>query len=163
MQSVIEGDLTSKLIMPTGCLEQTMSKLAPNVYVLNYLSAKGKLTSGIKERLSHHVQEGKNSRYSDMIKIRKVLFCNDRNIIIKWTDDLFDGLGVVFTTSENKIRIALNYEPQLAKIQNITSVWRMRDLSLIGKIVVLKSLVLSKLTYLFSTLPIPLEDFFYQL
>ena len=37
----------------------------------------------------------------------------------------------------------LNYDQQLEKIQNITTIWKVRDLSLIGKIVILKSLALS--------------------
>ena len=72
------------------------------------------------------------------------------------------ALGVVFITNEDKL-CKLNYQPQLQKIKDITSVWRMCDISLISKIVYLKSLALSKLTYLFSTLPNPSEDFFYKL
>ena len=93
------------------------------------------------------------------MKTSEVVFCNDRNT--KWKDDSVAALVVVLTTGEDKI-CALNYEPQLEKIQNMTSVWRMRDLSLIAT-VVLKSLALSKLTSLFSSLPKPSEDFFYKL
>ena len=96
------------------------------------------------------------------MKTSEVVFCNDRNT--KWKDDSVAALVVVLIIGEDKI-CALNYEPQLEKIQNMTSVWRMRDLSLIaiGKTVVLKSLALSKFTSLFSSLPKPSEDFFYKL
>ena len=38
--------------------------------------------------------------------------------------------------------------------------WRERDLSLIGKTVILKALAISKLVFLFSSLPNPDENFF---
>ena len=50
--------------------------------------------------------------------------------------------------------ISLNYTEKLMKIKSIVGCWKFRRLhvSLVGKIVVLKSLVASQLVYVFSPL-----------
>ena len=48
--------------------------------------------------------------------------------------------------------ISLNYTEKLTKIKSILGCWKFRRLSLVGKIVVLKSLVASQLVYVFSPL-----------
>ena len=57
----------------------------------------------------------------------------------------------------------LNYDQQLEKIKNITNIWKVRDLSLIGSIVILKFLALSKLAHLFFMLPNPTDSFYVKL
>ena len=54
-------------------------------------------------------------------------------------------------------------KPQLKKIQNLLNIWQQRNLSLIGKITIMKTLALSKLVFLFTSLPNPKEAFFYNL
>ena len=48
-------------------------------------------------------------------------------------------------------------------MQNVQNMWRERDLSLIGKTVMLKALAISKLVFLFSSLPKPDENIFCRL
>ena len=48
--------------------------------------------------------------------------------------------------------VSLNYNEKLAKIRSILGCWSFRRLSLLGKIVVLKSLVASQLVYILSPL-----------
>ena len=48
--------------------------------------------------------------------------------------------------------ISLNYTEKQTKIKSILGCWKFRRLSLVGKIVVLKSLVASQLVYVFSPL-----------
>ena len=86
--------------------------------------------------------------------------CSELNL--RWANHNVSALGVVFSTNQNTIK-KLNYEPQLEKIQNVSNMWRDRDLSLIGKIVVLKALAISKLVFLFSSLLNPDENFFCRL
>lgn len=62
VKNVIEGDMMSNLQSPTGCPEQTISKLAPNAYMLKYLSAKRRLTSERKRKLFTNTQIGKYFR-----------------------------------------------------------------------------------------------------
>ena len=49
----------------------------------------------------------------------------------------------------------MNYEPKIAAIENTIKAWSMRNLSLRGKVTVLKALILSKLQYLASVLGKP--------
>ena len=86
--------------------------------------------------------------------------CSELNL--RWANHNVSALGVVFSTNQNTIK-KLNYEPQLEKIQNVSNMWRDRDLSLVGKTVVLKALAISKLVFLFSSLPNPDENFFCRL
>ena len=48
----------------------------------------------------------------------------------------------------------LNYDEKLEKVRNILSSWNYRRLTLVGKIAVLKSLVVSQLVYVLSPLPL---------
>ena len=68
------------------------------------------------------------------------------------------ALRVTFTTLSGAL-IKLNYEPQLEKIQNLLKTGQGRDLSLIGKITIIKSLAISKLVFLFTSLPNPDNTF----
>jgi len=46
--------------MPTGCGEQTMLGLAPDVFVTNYLSATKQLSSDIEEKAINYMEKGTN-------------------------------------------------------------------------------------------------------
>ena len=48
--------------------------------------------------------------------------------------------------------------PKIIKIKNILKQWKKRNLTPIGKITVLKTLVLSKLNHIFISLPLPSEQ-----
>ena len=54
-----------------------------------------------------------------------------------------------FTTDQDTT-ISLNYNEKLTKIRSILGCWKFRRLSLLGKIVVLKSLVASRLVYILA-------------
>ena len=55
--------------------------------------------------------------------------------------------------------IAINYSKQLKKIEASIHQWKRRALTPIGKITLIKSLLLPKLVHLFQTLPNPSESF----
>ena len=65
----------------------------------------------------------------------------------KWQKGKTKALGVWFATA-----ISLNYNEKLTKVKSILGCWKFRRLSLIGKIVVLKSLVASQLVYVLTSL-----------
>ena len=67
-------------------------------------------------------------------------------------------LGMNNSTSNSK-----NYECKLGKIENCIKIWRTRDLSLMGRIHIVKSLASSQLVYNWSNLPKPPESFFKDL
>ncbi|XP_015753158.1 PREDICTED: complement C3-like [Acropora digitifera] len=70
INSTIEGGLEKFFRMPTGCGEQNMIYLAPNVYVLEYLTNTGQLTGAQEQNAYRFIQAGYarelNYRRSDM-------------------------------------------------------------------------------------------------
>ena len=52
------GSLQSRLRMPTGCGEQTMISLGPNVYVLQYLTNTKQVTAQIEQNAYNYIQSG---------------------------------------------------------------------------------------------------------
>ena len=69
----------------------------------------------------------------------------------KWPKKKVKALGVWFSTDPN-IMLFLNYTEKIKKITSILECWKFRRLTLLGKIVVLKSLVASQLVYILSPL-----------
>ena len=57
----------------------------------------------------------------------------------------------------------LNFESQFEKLKTVLNMWAQRDLTPIGKITIIKSLALSQMTYLFSVLPKPPNEFIKKL
>ena len=51
--------------------------------------------------------------------------------------------------------IELNYRDKINSIKKMVTVWSIRNLSTIGRIIVVKSLIVPKLTHLFMSLPNP--------
>ncbi|GJQ65982.1 hypothetical protein Trydic_g4075 [Trypoxylus dichotomus] len=51
-------NLENILVVPTGCGEQTMATLTPNLYVLQYLKANDALTDEIKEKILKNLEIG---------------------------------------------------------------------------------------------------------
>lgn len=77
-------------------------------------------------------------------------FCPDKNF--RWIRDKVKTLGVWLST-DAAITVKANYEEKLADLRATLSCWEFRRLTLLGKITVLKSLIISKLTYILSPLP----------
>ena len=78
-----------------------------------------------------------------------------------WKTDTFKTLGVVFSLDVSKV-FTLNYKPKLKSIEATLNCWRARNLSLIGKICVVKTLLLPQLLYLFSVLCIKIPKKFFK-
>ena len=70
----------------------------------------------------------------------------------KWVKDKVRALGIWLSTKP-ETTIEANYSEKLAKVRNSLSCWELRRLTLLGKIVVLKSLIASQLVYILSPLP----------
>ena len=62
VNTTIEGGLERFFQQPTGCGEQTMIRLAPNVYVLEYLMNTKQLSGANEENAYRFIQSG-NFRY----------------------------------------------------------------------------------------------------
>ena len=77
---------------------------------------------------------------------------------IIWTKGPVKFLGINISLDKQKL-FDLNYNVQLQKLNNILNIWSQRGLTPIGKVLVIKSLAISQLTYLFSVLPNPPDSF----
>ena len=81
---------------------------------------------------------------------RDEILCPEKNL--KWVKDKVKVLGVWFST-DPKVTMETNYSDRLTKVNECLGSWEYRRLSLLGKITVLKSLIVSKLVYILSPLP----------
>ena len=76
---------------------------------------------------------------------RQDKLCPEKDL--RWVTDKLKALGV-WISSDPMVSMEANYNEQLLKIRNCLSCWEYRRLSLLGKIVVLKSLIASLLVYI---------------
>ena len=98
-----------------------------------------------------------NKEKSELVWVEKAKrskskLCKD--IKLSWGATEFKLLGIQFTTNLENI-VSKNYEPILGKVTNTIKAWNKRILTPVGKIAVIKSLLLSKFVHLFQTLPMP--------
>ena len=77
---------------------------------------------------------------------------------LTWGETQFKLLGILFHVDLEKM-LNLNYEPKLQSIRNSISHWKKRKLTPIGKIIVVKSILVPILTHLFISLPSPTNEF----
>ena len=80
---------------------------------------------------------------------------------LPWKTSSFKALGIVFHLN-TKYMFDLNYKVKLKQIEQSLNCWRARNLSLIGKICVIKSLLLPQLLYQFSVLCIKIPKSFFD-
>ena len=66
----------------------------------------------------------------------------------------FKILGVWFSRNKGEMD-KLNFTPRLEKMQNVLNIWRQRDLTLKGKITIIKNLGISQILYVMNMLFVP--------
>ena len=71
---------------------------------------------------------------------------------ILWAKDKVYALGVWFSTLEDT-PANVNFSEKIDRFQSILNSWSARRLTLLGKITVIKSLAVSQIVYLLSSLP----------
>ena len=138
--SQFADDTTIFLDGSEGSLQQT----------LNTLEIFGSL-SGLKMNLSK----------TKMLWIGKKRLCNDKincGMKLNWDDKQFTLLGIDFDIDLQNIP-HINYSKALLKVDESINAWRKRQLTPLGRITVVKSLILSKLNHLFMAIPLPNKDF----
>ena len=52
------SNINSLLRLPTGCGEQTMAGMAPDIMIANYLQSKGMFSGSIKDTLIRYMETG---------------------------------------------------------------------------------------------------------
>ena len=95
-----------------------------------------------------------NSKKTEILWIvactgRQDKLCPEKDL--KWVTDKLKVLGV-WISSNPMDSMEANYNEKLLKVRNCLSCWEYCGLSLLGKIIVLKSLITSQLVYILSPL-----------
>ncbi|KAK3100198.1 hypothetical protein FSP39_016048 [Pinctada imbricata] len=73
---------------------------------------------------------------------------------IDWESKLIKALGIYFG-KDCEIAINENWERKIVKIEKIITAWFKRKLTMIGKIQIINSLIISQLTHLVTVMPLP--------
>ena len=74
----------------------------------------------------------------------------------QWTKGPISILGVQITSNLQELQ-HINFEPKLKKFRQILNIWQSRDLTVMGKIQIIRSLAIPQFTYLVSVIPGPDE------
>ena len=80
---------------------------------------------------------------------------------LTWKSNQFKALGINFSINTRSL-FNLNFKTKLNQIETTLNCWRARNLSLIAKICVIKTLLLPQLLYLFSVLCIKVPKKFFK-
>ena len=119
--------------------------------ILNILEVFGSL-SGLKMNMSKTKMVWIGKKKYSMEKLRCASSLN-------WGTNLFTLLGIDFDVNLQNIP-AHNYSKALIRVDEIISAWKKRTLTPLGKITVIKSLILSQLNHLFMAIPLPNNNFY---
>lgn len=128
----------SQLADDTTCFfeDELSAKFALNIF------KKFEKCSGLKVNLTK----------TEAVWIGRNKYDNDGSLPIKWTRQ-FKTLGLSFNAlNENTVE---NLDVCIEKMEGVLKMWKPRSLSLIGKVVILKSLAISKLIYVVSSSHVP--------
>ena len=95
------------------------------------------------------------------MKGSNVRYLRDRNFV--WDPGTaFKIVGIKFSTNIETIT-KINYEGKLDEIKFKLNKWKKRNLTPIGKIAIIKTLIISKITHFFINIPDPEEKFLIEL
>jgi hypothetical protein len=86
----------------------------------------------------------------------------DVSVPLTWNCNSFKLLGINFNVNLSHITQD-NLSKQIQDIQRLLLFWQKQKLTVFGKITIIKTIVLSKLTHYFTSLPNPNEEFINQL
>ena len=103
-----------------------------------------------------------NTEKTKLIWIGKKRYSSDKLDVGKslvWGSTSFTFLGLTFSVDLDTI-VELNFTQAIQSLEKLLRVWSKRHLTPLGKVTVIKTLALSKLTHLFLTIPSPGKDIF---
>ena len=86
-------------------------------------------------KIGHHIQDDIVTPYETVDKVKI--------------------LGVVFENGKRAINIDENWTGRIEKLTRIIQLWSKRDLSIMGKIVIVKCFLVSQLTYVMQSISLP--------
>lgn len=129
-------------------LDGSAKSLYSSLYVLDYYAK----ISGLKINFSKTQVIWIGSK-----KFSKEIFHHSK-WKLNWGSQEFTLLGINFSVTISEIE-SLNYDNKLLEINKLIKSWNRRNLTVLGRITILKSLILSKLTFLLLCLPNPSSKF----
>ena len=74
---------------------------------------------------------------------------------VKWTNYI-KVLGIFFSYDE-KLAISLNFDDKIRSLKQVLALWKNRDLTVIGKILIIKTFGLSKFLYVLNMISTPIS------
>lgn len=80
----------------------------------------------------------RNRNKTEGLRIGKLKHCKDKISNINWVNTPVKALGVYFGHNREKC-ITLNWNNKIEQMKNLTISWGKRSLSIIGKILIMKS------------------------
>lgn len=80
----------------------------------------------------------RNRNKTEGLRIGKLKHCKDKISNINWVNTPVKALGVYFGHNREKC-ITLNWKNKIEQMKNLTISWGKRSLSIIGKILIMKS------------------------
>ena len=78
----------------------------------------------------------------------------EKPLLISWPDKPIKILGIFFSYDEQECN-ALNFESKINKIRQIIYQWKERDLTLIGRIQIIKTFIISQFQHIITVIDIP--------
>ena len=108
-----------------------------------------------------------NRNKTEGIWIGKLKNCKDKIRGIKWTQNPVKALGIFFGHDKEECQ-KLNWEKRIEEMKNQFTAWGKRNLTIMGKILIIKTLILPKFTFLASSCVVPkmyikeIESCFYR-
>ena len=87
----------------------------------------------------------------------RMTLCDDLELI--WTHE-FISLGITYNINSLSTITELNLDNKILEMEKLLTIWRGRDLTLIGKITIIKTLMISKIIHILLSLPRPCEESF---
>ena len=110
-----------------------------------------KTIEDFKSQTGFTINYDKTKLYNMCSAKNSIAMCVEQSRVA-WTDNPVNILGIL-VAHDDETNIKLNYEPLNEKTKNVLSSWRHRDLSLLGKVLVINTLVASQFIYKMLVLP----------
>ena len=78
-------------------------------------------------------------------------------------DGKFSALGITFNGDNNRTISETNYSKKIEKVQNLIKIWSRRNLTVYGRLTLVKCFLLSQFVYLINPLPSPIKKMILQI
>ena len=98
-----------------------------------------------------------NRSKTEGIWLGRLKHCKDKYENVKWTKGAVKSLSIYFGVNKEECQ-RLNFEKILEKSEALIKTWNKRNLSMIGKITVVKSLIIPNITYVATVTAIKKEN-----